>query len=271
MNACEKLTYENLEIFVVDNDPIKPLDQSIPDQFRNVVIIPCPKNPGFAGANNLAIQQAKGDFLCFLNNDTFPSENLIEELLKSFEADETIGGVSPMILYHDQPNVIQYAGYTSVNPYTGRNQTIGQGQTIQPEYEVPRSTAYLHGAAMMIKKEIVEKTGGMPEEYFLYYEELDWSEQMKKLGFKLLYQPNGRIHHRVSASVGKDSLLKTYYYHRNRILFQRRNGSGISQAIFLLYTTLIIIPRYSLTFLFSGRMGHFRAFWRAILWHFKKS
>ena len=267
MKACEQFTYPNYEIIVVDNAPIEDLKKIIDIEFPQITQIITSENLGFAGANNVGIKAANGDYLCFLNNDTIPTPDLLDHLKDVFSEDETIGGVSPMILYNEQKDVIQYAGYTEINPWTGRNKTIGQGEKEQAKFLENHTTAYLHGAAMMIKREVVEKTGGIPEAYFLYYEELDWSMKIRNLGYRLAFQPKGKIFHQVSASIGKESTLKTYYYHRNRILFMRRNGKGISLAFFLMYTLLIIIPRHSFTYLLSGRFSHLKAFWKGMFWH----
>ena len=68
-------------------------------------------------------------------------------------------------------------------------------------------TAHIHGAAMMVKREVIEKVGGMPEDFFLYYEELDWSDQIRSAGFQVFFEPNAKIYHKESVSVGKSSNL----------------------------------------------------------------
>ena len=120
---------------------------------------------------------------------------------------------------------------------------------------------------MMVKRDVIEKVGPMPEEFFLYYEELDWSVQIRKKGYLIYYQPRAVVFHKGSVSVGKDSTLKTFYYNRNRILFMRRNVSRFQFFVFFLYMCAVSIPKTSLIYIFSGRMDHLRAFWRALFWH----
>ena len=129
-------------------------------------------NLGFAGGNNLGINQAKGKYLFFVNNDTIFTNGLIENLLKRF-ASPKVGAVGPKIHYFDHPGTIQFAGFTPVNPITGRNQTIGENEMDRGQYDRAKVVPYIHGAAMMLSREVIDQIGGMPEDYFLYYEELD--------------------------------------------------------------------------------------------------
>ena len=76
---------------------------------------------------------------------------------------------------------------------------------------------------MMVKREVIEKAGLMPECYFLYYEELDWSMMIRRAGYDIWYEPSCTIYHKESQATGQNSPLKTYYITRNRLLFNQRN------------------------------------------------
>ncbi|MEL6257196.1 MAG: glycosyltransferase family 2 protein, partial [Bacteroidota bacterium] len=175
LNACLKQTHEELEVILIDNEFNREKFIQLYQEFPEVQIIADVKNNGFARGNNLGLQVAQGDYIFFLNNDTVPPPDLVEKMLNGFHEYEDAGGISPKILYMQDKSRIQYAGYTEINPYTGRNRTIGKEELDKGQYEDVRETAYLHGAACMVQKEVIEKVGSMPEMYFLYYEELDWS------------------------------------------------------------------------------------------------
>src|SRR6185436_16210636 len=96
---------------------------------------------------------------------------------------------------------------------------------------------------------VVEEAGMLNEPYFLYYEELDWSEQIKKKGYKIYYQPKSLIYHKESMSTGKASTLKTFYLTRNRILFMRRNAPKGAFLVFMLYFLFFTMPKNSLMYL----------------------
>lgn len=268
VRSCQNLNLRDFEIIVVDNASVKRPDRQFFEDYPEVKFVQSDVNLGFAGGNNLGINEAKGDFLCFLNNDLTVTPDLLNQLISVLEQYPEVGGVSPKILYAENPGQIQFAGYTRVNRWTGRNFTVGKHQADTGQFDTPKPTAYLHGAAMMIRREVIEKAGPMPEDFFLYYEEIDWCEQILRAGYGLMVQPQAVVYHHGSLSVGKDSVLKTYYYNRNRILFMRRNTNRVQFTVFTFYMLIISIPKTFLTYLLSGKTAHLKAFLKALLWHF---
>src|SRR6478609_5308248 len=262
-------TYKNIEVIVVDNGSLENPTQLFESTFPGVKIILTGKNLGFAGGNNVGIAQATGDYLFIVNNDTEFTPGLIEELVEVFRNNPDAGMVSPKFHYFFHKGTIEYAGYNPVNVFTGRNGMIGSREKDKGQYNEMKVTHYAHGGGMMVSRDVIEKVGPLPENFFLYYEELDWSEQIKRKGFKIYYQPKGLIYHKESMTTGKSSTLKTYYLTRNRILFMRRNMSTVHLAVFLVYFALFTIPKNSLNYLFKGQKDHLKSFWRAVIWHFK--
>ncbi|MCL6267161.1 glycosyltransferase family 2 protein [Flagellimonas myxillae] len=267
LKSTRDLTYSNVEIIVVDNASPNDNPDIIKEQYPEVTLIKSLENLGFAGGNNLGVKQAKGEYLLFINNDTIVPPDFIQPLVETLENDHNIGMVSPKIKFHWDPTLIQYAGYTPMNHWTIRNNSIGYHQKDDGTYDVPGETQSIHGAAMMVPRSVVEKVGMMTEIYFLYYEEHDWAEMVKRGGYKIYYQPQSHILHKESVSTGKFSPLKTYYIARNRILFARRNFKPIQLFVSLLFQGLVSIPKNSLVFLAKREFEHLRAFWRAISWN----
>jgi GT2 family glycosyltransferase len=120
---------------------------------------------------------------------------------------------------------------------------------------------------MMVLKRAVEEVGLMPEQFFLYYEELDWSVNFRKKGYSIYVQPSALIYHKESMTTGKTSPLKTFYLTRNRILFMRRNSTFLAFSLFMLYFTFFTIPKNSLQYLLKRQTNHFKSFWKGIFWH----
>ena len=204
-------TYTNLEVIVVDNGSKINYVTEWQSKFSNVTFIRSEVNLGFAGGNNLGIKAATGEYLFFVNNDTELTSRLIETLAGAMDQKAEIGMISPKIKYFHDKNLIQYAGYTEMNFYTGRNSCIGSKETDNGQYDhLNCITAYCHGAAMMVRKAAIEKAGTLSESYFLYYEELDWCERIKGAGYKVWINTDAVIYHKESVSVGKKSRLKTY-------------------------------------------------------------
>lgn len=263
--ASLRLYAAGSEVIVVDNGSSLNPQNKILALFPEVKFIRSDKNLGFAGGNNLGIQRATGEYLLFLNNDTVITEGFIDCMITLFKSNPDAGAMSPVIAYAQSPEDIQYAGYTSVNRITGRNRTI----TSIPPHPVP--TAYLHGAAMMVRKEVIESAGLMPEVYFLYYEELDWSEQIRLAGYGLMLAPCGPVLHKDSLSTGRSSTLKTYYLFRNRVIFMRRNSSAPLLQLFYLYFGGIVFPLHSIKFLLQFKLSHVRALIRGVWWNLTNS
>lgn len=263
-------TYPEIEIIVVDNGSRENFIKSWQSTYPEIRFIRSENNLGFAGGNNLGIREANGAYLFLVNNDTEFSPGLIEKLVAVLDSYPQVGAISPKILYFDEPGIIQYAGFTEMNMNTGRNRCIGQMEQDLGQYDNTKGpTGFVHGAAMMIRKEAINKAGLMPELFFLYYEEMDWCEKIRKAGFEIWIEPIAKIYHKESMSVGKKSLLKEYFMCRNRILFIRRNAPWYSRIIFYFHFLLLVTPRNLIEYLLSGKKEHARQFLRAIWWNFR--
>ena len=267
VESLRQVTYPNIEIIVVDNASPTDDPSLIVETYPEVKLIRSPSNLGYAGGNNLGIQQAKGKYLLFLNNDTEVDPGFLEPLVALFESNPKAGIASPKIIFYGTDNLIQYAGSTGVNPWTGRSKGIGNQEKDNGQYSVSTTTALADGAAMMVPKKVIDEVGLMPELYFLYYEELDWCEMIKRAGYTCHYVANATIYHKESVSVGKSSVLKTYYMNRNRLLFIRRNVSGWA---FLTSTTIFLmaaIPKKAISHSIRREWKHLLALGRGLWWN----
>lgn len=233
---------ESIEVIVVDNASKEDEATIMERRYPQVKVIRSKENLGFAGGNNLGIKAARGKYLFFINNDTIlrcKKEDvrckMFQPLIDKLESSPKIGMVSPKIKFTWGNNPIQFAGYTPLSHITMRNRAIGCGEPDQGQYNTAHSTPYAHGAAMMMKREVVDKAGMMPECYFLYYEELDWSMMIRRAGYDIWYEPDVTIYHKESQSTGQQSPLRTYYITRNRLLFVRRNNLSATRYISYIY------------------------------------
>jgi GT2 family glycosyltransferase len=259
----------NLEIILVDNGSIENKESVFKACNPRINYIRSEVNLGFAGGNNLGMQKATGDYLFLVNNDTEFTPGLIETLLRTMAANPEVGIISPKIKYFDQPDTIQYAGFTPMNYYTCRNECIGQFEIDAGQYDdLVAATGYIHGAAMMISRAALIKAGNMPENFFLYYEEMDWCERLKDAGFEIWVNTNACIYHKESMAVGKNSALKAYFMNRNRILFIRKNAAMLQRCFFMVYFLLFVTPRNCLKYLRENNSAFIKVLFRAISWNF---
>ncbi len=265
-------TYFSLEIIVVDNGSSDTPINNWKRKYPPVNFIESKENLGFAGGNNLGIKEAHGDYLFFVNNDTEFTDDLVGKLATILDEHPEVGIVSPKIRYYDHPNTLQYAGFTPMNYFTARNNCIGNGELDTGQYDNRTGeTGFPHGAAMMVRREAIQKAGMMPEYYFLYYEEMDWCEQIKKAGYTTWVDMQALIYHKESLSVGAQSPMKEYFMNRNRILFIRRNSKFATKYIFWLYFLFVVAPRNTVNYIKKGQWGYIGVLTRAIWWNFVNS
>ncbi|MEQ8238754.1 MAG: glycosyltransferase family 2 protein [Cyclobacteriaceae bacterium] len=266
--SLDKQDYQHIEIIVVDNGSKRPFTSSM-TQNTKVKVIRSDKNLGFAGGNNLGIAEAKGDFLFFVNNDTEIPQNTIQSLVERLKNDSSLGAVSPLIHYFDQPHLTQFAGYTPMNLITGRNSAIGYKQQIVVENKITPSS-FLHGAAMMVRKSVIGLVGLMSDNYFLYYEELDWCQRMKDQGYQLAVDYRSSILHKESISTGKDSTLMAYFKTRNRILYMRKNAPTIFWLIFCAFFLFFSLPKTLINYLRHQQYEHIKNVVAGIWWNIQE-
>lgn len=246
------LNDDSLEVIVIDNASEKNEALLIEARYPNVKAIRSNTNLGFAGGNNLGINAATGKYLFFINNDTIIKDFNINVLINRLESSSKIGMVCPKIRFAWEDNPIQFAGYTKLSRITLRNKAIGFGEKDMGQHNTPHPTPYAHGAAMLVKREALEKVGKMPECYFLYYEEYDWSIMFRRAGYEIWYEPLFTIYHKESKSTGQNSPLKTYYITRNRLLLARRNEKTYIKYIIYCYLIGIVALRDILKYSISG-------------------
>ena len=271
LDSVRAQDYENYELILVDNASKEDPSAYIESNYPWVRMIRSEENLGFSGGNNLGIANSSGTYLFFVNNDTVLTQGLIQTLVNTLRSNTNIGLISPLICYGEQTSdgkdLIQYAGTTPVSNLSARNKTIGEKEPDEGQYSGLKPTAYAHGAAMMLPRAVYEKVGGMPEFFFLYYEELDWSERIRNAGYDICVQADAKIYHKESVSVGPASPLKTYYQNRNRILFVRRHRNLGQRLLFALWWMMATVPKWSMHYILKGKWTHLRAFWKAMTWH----
>jgi hypothetical protein len=271
LDSIKKITYPSREIIVVDNGSPTSDPRLLKEKHPDIILVESKINLGFAGGNNLGIKIAKGSYFLLINNDTVVEPGFLEPLVNRLKSDPSVGVVSPKIRYFNQPGVIQYAGFTRINPLTARNRAIGFQEIDKGQFDLDSYTECAYGAAMMIPAQMVKKVGLMADIFFLYYEEMDWMQRIKNAGFKIGYVPASVIYHKDSLTTGSMSPLKIYYLNRNRILYIRRNVHGFMFLLACLYQLFIAIPKNSMGFIIRGQFRLLKAYMSALGWHLRNA
>ena len=263
LESLRKINKEDFQLFVtiVDNSTKEKIDIKENDfKDLNLKIIDPQKNTGFTGGNNLAIKYAlsqNADYVLIINNDVVLDKDLVSELLKTIDSEENIGVAVPKIYFakgfefhkgrykeEDLGKVFWYGG----GKIDWKNMIAthrGVDEVDQGQFNKKEETEYATGCCMLIKKEVFEKVGLFDEKYFLYFEDADLSQRIKRAGYKIIYQPSATLWHENAGSTGgSGSLLQDYFMSRNRLMF------GFKYAPF---RTKLALFKESLKILLKGR------------------
>jgi len=222
-NCLRSLEGSDAAVYLVDNGPGSISAGDIACDGKTPVIVSTGSNLGFAGGMNAGIRKAFDDgarFIAILNNDTAAEPGFAKNVAAKFEEHrgERIC-FSPLILDRDGKKV--WFGGGKLSWPAARAKHSGFYSSCFPE--APAVSDFLTGCAMCFSKSAVDEAGLMKEDYFLYWEDLDWSVRLRKEGYRLVVFPDIRIKHLGSAATGLESDGYLYYFHRNQLIFLFRN------------------------------------------------
>lgn len=189
----------SFEIILVDNDSKDECRQKVLTEFPEVQFFALDYNAGFARANNAGIAIATGDFILLLNTDTIILDGAIDKSIHLLQQNEMAVGAGVQLLNPDRTTQISGAHFIKGGlntllplPYLGRlirwlgyrfKSTIPSVQTITDDIEVD----WIVGAYMLIKKEVLPKTGLLDNDFFMYAEEIEWCSRLRKHGRLMLF------------------------------------------------------------------------------------
>lgn len=204
-------------------------------------------NLGFAAGNNTGIQYALSQpdmtHVWLLNNDTVVEPTTLQNMLARLAKDPGAGCCGSVIKFYDDPTVIQAVGGCSFNSITGiASETLGRYATKVSHEEIShyeKTMDYISGASYLVTRQYLETVGLMEEDYFLYYEEIDWA--MRNAGqFRQVIAADAIVYHREGSSIGSasldrpPSLLSDFYMTRSKLRFMARHKPEFLPVAYLL-------------------------------------
>lgn len=241
------------EIIVVDNDSKNNLKKALITKYPNVKYVKSPYNLGFGAGINYGEKIARGEFLFFLNPDTIVEQGAIEELYKFIKYKKKVGIVSPLLLKEDRtPYSLQ--GTKTLTPKRAIFSltilgNIFKNNKIANEYWLKdwnknqnKEVDIVPGTAFMIKKTLFEKIGMFDERFFLYFEEFDLCQRIKKLRYKNYIITSAKVMHKWGLST-KQIKDKNNIFKKSRLYYFKKNY-GLISSIFV-----EIISRLSINFI----------------------
>ncbi len=221
LRSLQETVYPDWEILVINNGSTDRTPDIVATQFPKVRLINLPQNRGFAGGNNVGIKESTGQIVILLNDDTTVESNWIAEIVKEMVKSEKVG-IAGCKIYYPDGKTLQHAG-GFINNH-GLSNHYGKGELDRYQYDTVRDVDYVMGAAIAIKREVLNKLGLLNENYRpIYFEETEYCFRARKIGYRVVYIPSSVIYHHESQTtvIGSEGFF--YKYHKNRIRFMLKN------------------------------------------------
>ena len=239
----------NAEILVVDNasgdDSVEIINRSIADNNRsNTRAISSEVNAGFSAGNNIGIKQSTADFILLLNSDTIVRPGAIDILMQTLIDNPGMGMASPRLEWPDeQPQESCFRFHRPINELI-RSACTGPITKLLKRYEVPVAVdegisypEWTSFACVMIRREVFDDIGLLDEEFFMYFEDVDYCQRAQRAGWNIIHNPNARVVHLrggsspVKSQAAKKKRLPRYFYESRTRYYNNYFGrSGLLAA-----------------------------------------
>ncbi|URZ07195.1 glycosyltransferase family 2 protein [Clostridium felsineum] len=245
IKSVEDIEYDNYEIVLVDNCSTDDSYMKLKEKLPSYNIIESEKNLGYANGNNIGIKYAlknDAEYICILNNDVVVEKDFLSRLVEKIQEKSDIGIVGSCICDYYKKDIIQGMG-AHINLCFAAARRYFKGKNYNDIEKKDIYVDYLEGACFLVKREIFEKVGLIPENYFLFFEETEFCVKAIQAGYKILCVYGSRIYHKGSATINKFGSLSYAYLNRNRVIFVRRNSKVYQRLIFGLYIYIEAIGR----------------------------
>jgi len=244
---CLKSVYENspavdFEIIVVDNNSSDDTVIMVKDEFSDVKLLESQENFGFSKANNKGVEISSGEYVLFLNPDTIVHSGALEVLLDVMDDDEQIGACGPKLLNPDGSIQECVGGFPTFRTqlysktllrHTGlfrKHHKIVKKEKF--DYNSRSAVEHLSGAALVVRKSVLQETGLFDTRFFLYFEDSDLCYRICEKGYKLIYQPKSVITHIGGESTKQLSARDKFVFNKSLMLFFRKHRGYAATAMF---------------------------------------
>ena len=271
--SLNKCVHKNFEIFLVDNNSSDESVKKLKKEFKDLHFILNNENTGFCKANNQAIEKILSEntfnFIMLLNSDTEVSPFFIKPLIDTFNSNEKIGAVQPLILnWSDKSTIWKYEG--DINRTFGITSHRRKNKIFSDEKMISY-TDWASGCCIFTTPSIFEEVGLFDEIFFAYYEDVDWSIRLKKQNYLIALSKLSEVYHHESGSSkslkkqneGYLSPKSHYYNFRNHIIFLRKHKSDYNSLGIIIFQ-LLKISQFSLYFILRLRKKKFINLWKGV-------
>lgn len=238
LSSLKSQTFKNFEIIFVDNGSTDNSLEYLTDNYNldNLKIVKSPTNTGFATGNNLGIDNSNGEIILLMNNDAWVDQSFIAELY-AFYNNSKLDVVAPIEVDYDS-NINRTQG----NEYQSTLDVFGHCYFIQnPSEKDKNKLLFLSGACIMFSKKLYEDTGGLDNDFFMYFEDTDWFWRLNLYDKKFNFARDILFHHYYSGTTTSAERIKYRSF-----LWRNQNTLQMLLKNYSFLYLLIILPIYLL-------------------------
>jgi GT2 family glycosyltransferase len=216
-------TYRNIDVIVVDNGSTDRTSEVVREGFPNVKVIRNSSNLGFSGALNSARGESKGDYILWLSSDANVSPRWIEVMVENLQKDSGLGMASSLVVYRGPGNIVWSAGGI-IDGLTGLTWDHGKGENAVTSI-FRHDIDYVPGCAAMVSRDALARTGGLDDDYFMYFEDAELGLRLKRAGFRIAVLQSLQVqHHALGGSeAGRNPSNKLFLFAKSNIRFVLKN------------------------------------------------
>ena len=226
IDSLLRVTYAACEIILIDNNSSDGSGERLHHHFPSVTYRRLEENLGFAGGNNAGIDIAlahNAEYVLLLNNDTVVDANFIQPLVEVAASEASLGAQCGKIYQFSRRQTLWYAGgILHVDKAYANHRGMWENDVGQ--YDKIEETDFASGCMFFVPSRVIRETGMLDDRLFIYQEDTDWCVRMKERGYRIIYNPNSRIWHKVSVTNKIDSPFYLYFTIRNKIIFLRKHS-----------------------------------------------
>lgn len=272
LESYSRSNYKKLEIIVVENASNPPLAGWVGKKYPKVKVIRSEINTGAAQGRNIGLRASSGKYVLFTDDDAYADKNMVSHLVEAFKKTPEAGIIQPLVYDKENKNMLQGAGH-DIDLATGRIRAWGVKEEDRGQYEGLREVP-LCGCVWMAKREVLDKIGGYEEEYFIPYEDSDFSLRARRAGFKLFCYSPAKTYHQGQKStyvhplvewLGITTKERAFRVARNKIIYISKNAKVRDFLFFLLIMLPFYLIMHSIIILLSGRADILKSYWQGVL------
>jgi GT2 family glycosyltransferase len=229
LNSLRQEGTPGKHIIVVDNGSSDNSCLMVESTFPEVTLVRSKENLGYAGGCNLGFGRGRAEYVFFYNNDTEISPGALAKMEACFARHSDVAAVQPKLLSMRFAGHFDYAGAAGgfldrlAFPWC-RGRMLNVIEEDKGQYNAPREVFWTSGAALMLRRQLLDKYGLFDLQFFAHMEEIDLNWRMLNAGYRNYVEPGAVVYHYSGYTLGQGNALKYFYNHRNNLLMLVKNA-----------------------------------------------